>query len=559
MTDHRNGPPAPRAARPASPPTAKGERALGGLPVPGTDGILVCPLGGVDEIGMNWTLYGFAGKWVLVDAGSSFAPRDVQKVQGVEAIIPDPRILRTLGKSLVGLIVTHFHEDHVGAIHRLWPSLVNCPIHLTPFAHAMLSNRLRERGTLGRTNFRIFKPGDAMQVGPFAVRSLPVGHSTPESVALALRCTGGLVLHTGDWKLDPRPGIGLPTDLARFREVARQGVDLMLCDSTNSDRERPASSEATVQAAFAKVFAEAKGMVVVCSFGSNVARMASVAHAAAATRRRVAIAGSSLRRAHEAADGLGMLKGVPRFLDRPRRLDEVDRRQQVLMCTGTQGEENAALNKLSLGHPSLPRIRPGDVIVHSARCIPGNEDHLYPVLSRLEAMGARIVTPDNWTGPDPVHVTGHPSRPELRTMYEVVLPRCAIPVHGTAHHLETHAELARASGVERVEVPRNGTVFKLREGALHRLGRLEQRLVAVLGDERGTMVRWDPQAREAMLGEVVHEPAHVIPPRRGPQRAPQDARGPREAPRRPERDERRGRQSRPQSEAHEPAPSPRGP
>ncbi len=152
--------------------------------------------------------------------------------------------------------------------------------------------------------------------------------------------------------------------------------------------------------------------------------------------------------------------------------------------------------------------------MHSARCIPGNEDYLYPVLARLEAMGARIVTPDSWTGPDPVHVTGHPSRPELRTMYEVVLPRCAIPVHGTAHHLETHAELARQSGVERVEVPRNGTVFKLCDGVLHRLGRMEQRLVAILGDSRGTMVRWDPLTSEAKVDEVIHEPAEPLHPRR---------------------------------------------
>ncbi len=511
------GPSAPRsghagshANRPLAPAAI-----LDALPVPGSDEVLVCPLGGVDEIGMNWTLYGHAGSWILVDAGSSFPPRDVE---GVEAVFPDPRVLRSLKGRLAALVVTHFHEDHVGAIHRLWPDVVDCPIHATPFAKAMLAEKFRMSNQGGKPTYKVFEPGSAFNVGPFSIQTLDVGHSTPESVALSIRTRAGNILHTGDWKLDPAPGIGRPTDLSRFRALGDRGVDLMLCDSTNADRERPASSEAWVRTAFEQAFAEASGMVVVASFGSNVARMASVAYAAAATGRRVALAGSSLKRSYKAASKLGMLAGVPDLLIDARRLEAYDRRQCVLLCTGTQGEERAALTKLSERHPDLPKVKAGDTVIHSARAIPGNEDYLYPVLSRLEAMGARVITADTWRGDTPIHVSGHPSRPELRAMYDAVRPKAAIPVHGTAHHLEAHAELAASIGVDRVEIPSDGSLLRLGRDGLTRLGRLRPRFVAVLGDREGTIVPWDAVRGEAALDAPLW-PAQRQPERPGGSRS----------------------------------------
>ena len=465
--------------------------ALDSIPSVRRDSLVVSTLGGVANIGMNWTLYGNDNAFILVDAGTTFAPRDTI---GVEAVLPDPKIFALLGNRLKGLVVTHFHEDHVGAIHRLWPRFAKCPIYAPPFAARMLTGRFQEAGTKGKIRLETFTPGTKLSIGPFKVRTIRVAHSTPDCVGLCIETKNARVVHTGDWKIDPEPGIGSRTDLGAFAALGDKGVDLMLCDSTNANREVPQSSEAAVRRAMTAVFKRAKGIVFVSSFGSNVARMASVAFAAKATRRKVALAGRSLRNAAEAAEALGLTKGVPPFLKDATKFNGTERRGCVLMCTGTQGEENAALSKLALASgrdARLPRVMKGDVVVHSARIIPGNEDYVNAVLDRLEDLGAEIITADNLIEGDSVHVTGHPCRDDLRMMYTAVRPKIAMPIHGAPMHLAAHHELALSLGVSDALMPIDGGVYELASGRLACLGRLTLGRVAIMGDGAGTLVPWD--------------------------------------------------------------------
>lgn len=475
--------------------------ALDAIPSVSPDTLLVSTLGGVANIGMNWTLYGNGDAFILVDAGTTFAPRTTV---GVEAVLPDPKIFQLLGNRLKGLVVTHFHEDHVGAIHRFWPRFAKCPIYAPPFAARMLTGRFQEAGTKAKVRLKTFTPGADLSIGPFKIRTVRVAHSTPDCVGLCIETKQARVVHTGDWKFDPEPGIGSRTDFGTFAALGAKGVDLMLCDSTNANRDVPQSSEASVRRAMTAVFKRAKGMVFVSSFGSNVARMASVAFAAKAARRKVALAGRSLRNAAEAAEALGLTKGVPPFLKDATKFNGTERRGCVLMCTGTQGEENAALSKLAFADgrdTKLPRVMKGDVVVHSARIIPGNEDYVNAVLDRLEDLGAEIVTADNLIEGDPVHVTGHPCRADLRMMYQAVRPKIAMPIHGTPVHLDAHAELALSLGVSGALTPIDGGVYQLSSEGLACLGRLTLGRVAVMGDGAETIVPWDDSTATAVLTE----------------------------------------------------------
>ncbi len=483
--------------------------ALDRLPEPTAGTIVICTLGGVADIGMNLTLYGAQGGWVLVDAGTTFAPRETA---GVEAVMPDPRFLAMLGGRLKALVVSHYHEDHVGAITRYWPKYAKCPIFAPPFAARMLTGKLQDKGIRGEVKIKTFEPGSTLNVGPFRIRTVRVAHSTPDCVAFGLEAQGRRVLQTNDWKIDDNPGIGSRTDLGAFTALGRQGVDLMLCDSTNAEREAPQTSEASVRRALESVMRDTRGMVFVASFGSNVARMASVAQAAKATRRKVALAGRSLREAAAAAEALGLMKGVPRFLEDAGKLGTTQRNGCVLMCTGTQGEENASLAKLASGRdPRLPKVKPGDTVVMSARAIPGNEDYILAVTGKLQALGARIVTAADRIGEDTVHVTGHPVRADLRIMYGAVRPRFAMPVHGGPVHLAAHADLALELGVEAAITPVNGGVYQLSDAGLECLGRIPNRLVAVLGDGAGTIVPWNGDEKIAILTASERErmEAHV--------------------------------------------------
>jgi ribonuclease J len=467
------------------------------IPEPGRKSVFVFSLGGVAQIGMNWTLYGHKGEWVLVDAGSAFAPRDLPIV---EAIFPDPALLKTILPKLKGLIVTHAHEDHIGAIHRLWPA-IKCPIYATPFATKCLQSRFEERETDRAVDIKTFTPGQRINVGPFRIKTIGMTHSVPECVSLALRTDIGTVFHTGDWKFDPNPLIGKPTDLEAIKRVGREGVMAMVCDSTNSQRPAKTTSEAEVFEGFKKVFKDSRGMVVVSCFATNVARVASALRAAAATGREVAICGRSLIKNEKIARELGMLKGVPKPLAFPRHLKGLDRREMAILCTGAQGEANAALSKLSGGEDDrLPQVMPGDTVIHSARVIPGNEEDLHAVFDRLRARGAEILEGD-YKG-SPLHVTGHATSGEIVAMYEMVKPRSAIPVHGNPGHLEAHAALATGCGVENVVTPVEGGIYAVSRSGVRQVAQVKVKLQAELGGQAHSKIPWNEAKVRAALESI---------------------------------------------------------
>ena len=467
------------------------------IPTPDDKSVLVFSLGGVAQIGMNWTLYGHKGQWVLVDAGSAFAPRDLPIVN---AIYPDPALMTSIIPHLKGLVVTHAHEDHIGAIHRLWP-MIKCPIYATPFATKCLQARFEERKTDRQVRIKTFTPGTGITVGPFNITTIGMTHSVPECVSLVMKTEVGTVFHTGDWKFDPTPLIGKPTDLAAIRRAGRNGVMAMICDSTNSERPAKTTSEAEVYEGFKKVFRDSKGMVVVSCFATNVARVASAIRAASATGRQVAICGRSLIKNEKIARDLGMLQGVRRPLAFSRQLKGLDRREMAIICTGAQGEVNAALSKLSTGEDHrLPQIMPGDTVIHSARVIPGNEEDLYAVFDRLRSMGADILERE-YKG-SPLHVTGHATSGEIAQMYDMVKPRSAIPVHGNPGHLAAHAALATKCGVENVVTPTEGGIYSVTMDGVRQVAQIEMRLQAELGDEAHSKIPWNEGKVRAAIAVI---------------------------------------------------------
>lgn len=457
----------------------KGRKAASGSGGPGRDEILFLPLGGCARIGMNMSLYGHDGKWLIVDSGVTFPDDD--EAPGIEALMADPRFIEERQDAIAGLVVTHAHEDHIGAIHHLWPRL-RCPIYATPFAAHVLRERLIEAGIMRDVRLRVFEVGSRFTVGPFDIESIPVTHSVPEPVALAIRTPAGNVLHTGDWKFDPEPLVGFTTDTQALRRLGDEGVLAMMCDSTNAVVEGSTGSEAEARAGLAAAFAGRKGAIAVTGFASNVARLKAVCEAAAANDRRVVLAGRSLLRMEQAARATGYLGDIPDFLGL-EEAKRTDRRNLVLMCTGSQGEERAALSRIARGEHRSLSLERGDSVFFSARVIPGNEEHVGAVQELLKRRGVEIVTPAD----APIHVSGHPARDDLRAMYALVRPRIAIPVHGTIRHLEEHARLARSCGVERAIVPEDGDLIRL-GGEGTRV--IENIGVSMLGHDGRSLVPW---------------------------------------------------------------------
>jgi len=448
-------------------------------PVPGADEILFLPLGGTSRIGMNMALYGHAGKWLIVDAGVAFMG---DEAPGIDAVMVDPAFIEERIADVVGMIVTHAHEDHIGAIHHLWPRL-RCPIYATPFATHVIRERLKEKGSARQVSLRSFGIGESFVLGPFRVESIAMTHSVPEPVALAIRTGAGTVLHTGDWKFDPDPLVGRVADLEALKRLGDEGVLAMMCDSTNAMVEGSTGSEADAREGLIEAFAGRKGAIAITCFASNVARMKAVAEAAAINGRRVVLAGRSLLKMEKAARACGYLEGLPEFLS----LDDAartPRRKLVLMCTGSQGEERAALSRIARGEHRSLSFRQGDTMIFSARAIPGNEEAVGEIRRLLEDRGVAVISPAD-AG---VHVSGHPARDDLARMYALVRPRFAVPVHGTLTHLEAHARLARTCGVERALIPEDGDIIRLAGERTAVVGNIEPRRLAYDGK---SLLPWD--------------------------------------------------------------------
>ncbi|NJL50952.1 MAG: ribonuclease J [Blastochloris sp.] len=422
--------------------------------------LVFVPLGGVGEIGMNFALYGVGQgrkrQWLAVDCGVGFAN---DQLPGIDLMLPDIRFIEEERKNLLGIVISHGHEDHIGALADLWPRL-RVPVYTTPFTAQLITvRRLQEPGAPD-IPLEIVPVGGHVSLGPFEIDFIPVAHSIPESHALAIRTPHGTVLHTGDWKIDPTPVAGGITDEARFRALGDAGVLAMVADSTNSVREGRSPSEADAGANLAKVIAEAKGRVAVTTFASNVARMVSVAKAAEAAGREVVLVGRAMERVSMVARELGYLDGVREF----RSVDTygyLPRDKVVALITGSQGEPRAALSRIALDeHPDIA-LSPGDTVVFSARAIPGNEVGIGRITNALIRQGVEVITDRTHM----IHVSGHPRRGEMADMLRWVRPRILVPVHGEALHMHEHAALAKEIGIPEVVRCGNGDVVRLAPGA----------------------------------------------------------------------------------------------
>jgi ribonuclease J len=418
------------------------------------------PLGGVGEIGMNLAIYGIGSEsrkqWLAIDLGVSFAGEDLP---GIDLVMPDIRFLVGERSNLVGLVLTHAHEDHFGAIVDLWPQL-RVPVYATPFTAALLAaKRLGEPGAPD-IPVTVVPPGSRFTLGPFDIELVSVAHSIPESNAVVIRTALGTVLHTGDWKLDPTPVIGPPTDEARLRAVGDEGVLALIGDSTNAVREGRSPSEADVARALTTLIASAPRRVAVTTFASNVARIRSAALAAFAAEREVVVVGRAMERVVQVARECGLLEGIGDF----RSVDvygHLPPDKVVALCTGSQGEPRAALARISADeHPDVTLSR-GDRVIFSSRTIPGNEKAVGRVINGLVRQGIEVITDRTHL----VHVSGHPRQAELEDMYRWVRPQIAIPVHGEALHLSEHAALARRCGVPQVVMCADGDLVRLAPGA----------------------------------------------------------------------------------------------
>jgi ribonuclease J len=395
------------------------------------------PLGGTGEIGMNLNLYRCNGKWLAVDCGIGFGGTENPEV---EIMMPDPGFIAERKADLLGLVITHAHEDHLGAVAHLWRQ-IRCPIYATPFATAVLRRKLGEANLQGEAKITVIQPGASFELAPFGLRFIPVTHSVPESQALAIRTPYGLVVHTGDFKLDPAPMVGPATDLDSFRALGDEGVLAMVCDSTNAMVEGHSGSESTVRQSMAELIGRIRGRIAVTCFASNVARVESVALAAKAAGRQVALVGRSLRNLDVAARDCGYLRGVPEFLAEEEAVNVPDDNLLILV-TGSQGEARSALSRIASDNHRNISLGEGDTVIFSSRVIPGNERAIGTVQDNLVRRGVKLITADD----EMVHVSGHPARDELRKLYELVRPRYSVPVHGEWRHLAAHAELAREIG-----------------------------------------------------------------------------------------------------------------
>ena len=424
------------------------------------DELTFAPLGGVGEIGMNLSIYGLGNRhqrsWLAVDLGVSFG--DEEHLPGIDLIMPDITFLLKERKNLMGLVLTHAHEDHFGAIIDLWPKL-QCPIYATPFSAALLQAKLEAERNPPKIPVTVVPSGGRIDLGPFNVEFIPVAHSIPESHALAIHTDIGTVLHTGDWKLDPTPILGPPTDEKRLRELGEAGVLALVGDSTNAVREGRSPSEAEVATIIAGIVKSAKGRVAVTTFASNVARVKAVADAAKAADREIVVVGRAMERVVQVARECGYLDGTPSF----RGMDlygHFPPDKVLAICTGSQGEPRAALARIANNdHPAVT-LNKGDTVIFSSRTIPGNEKAVGSIINGLVAQGVEVITDRTHL----VHVSGHPRRDELRDIIAWVRPQILIPVHGEALHLSEHAKLARTAGVPKVITCRNGDLVRLGPG-----------------------------------------------------------------------------------------------
>ncbi|MEE9273643.1 MAG: ribonuclease J [Robiginitomaculum sp.] len=424
------------------------------------DELVFLPLGGCGEIGMNLNLYGFGPphrrKWIILDIGVTFGGEDTP---GINIIMPDIEFLEDKVDDIIAIILTHAHEDHMGALARLWPRL-RCPVYATPFTMWLTKDRLGEAGLLDEVELHEIPLKGKFTLGPFDLELISLTHSIPEPNAVVVRTKAGLILHTGDWKIDTDPQIGEGVDYEALMAVGKEGVLAMVCDSTNVFSPGVSGSEAGVRAELIKVVGEHRGKgMAVASFASNVARLESIMVAARENERSVCLVGRSMHRMTEAAIFVGMLKGVKGNLISEDQANSMPSGNVLYLCTGSQGEPRAALSRIARGDHRTVKFGKGDVVIFSSKIIPGNEKKIFAMQNALADQGVEIITEKD----RPIHVSGHPCRDELAQMYAWVKPKISIPVHGERRHLLEHARFAKNLQIKHTIAPHNGEMIRINQ------------------------------------------------------------------------------------------------
>ena len=420
--------------------------------------LVFLPLGGAGEIGMNLNLYGFGPdgnrQWIMVDLGVTFGD---ESTPGIDLIMADPQYILERTDQLLGLILTHGHEDHIGAVPYLWPEL-DCPIYATPFTASLVQRKFEEVGIFDAP-LNIIPLGGTFTLGPFDLELISLTHSIPEPNAVAIRTDAGTVLHSGDWKIDEEPLIGQVTDEEALIGLGDEGVLAIICDSTNALTDGISGSEGDVRRNLEDLVSTMQGRVVVTAFASNVARVATAAHVAKVTDRHLVLVGRSMHRIVAAARENGYLDDFPTIVDE-KDAGYLPPEKVLYLCTGSQGEPRAALSRIASGaHPHIS-LEKGDDVIFSSRMIPGNEKSIFALQNDLAALGVTIHTEKG----NDIHVSGHPCRDELTRMYQWVRPEISIPVHGEFRHLLAHGQLAKDLQVPHVFSAPNGTMVRLGPG-----------------------------------------------------------------------------------------------
>ncbi|HEV2080016.1 MAG TPA: ribonuclease J [Allosphingosinicella sp.] len=413
--------------------------------------LLFLALGGSGEIGMNVNLYGCDGKWIMADLGMTFADPGYP---GIDFILPDLSFIEKRKKDLLGIVITHGHEDHIGSIPYFAADL-GVPLYATPFTAGLIRGKLEEEGLLGEVELRVIDIGGSFNLGPFGIRYVPLAHSIAEANALLIETPYGKVFHSGDWKLDAAPQIGQPTSDEAMRAIGDSGILALVCDSTNVFNSEPSGSEATVRGGLEEVVAAAKGRVVVTTFASNAARLHTLGRVARATNRRLCVAGRSLDRIIRVAHSTGYLKDFPETIDFDTAMS-LPRRDVLIVATGGQGEPRAALARIAFGEHKI-KLQEDDTVVFSSRQIPGNELAIGRIMNALARADVKTVAERQAH----VHVSGHPARPELAAMYHWIRPQMLIPVHGESRHLHEHRRFALEQGIPSSIVQENGEIVRL--------------------------------------------------------------------------------------------------
>ena len=421
--------------------------------------LLFCPLGGAGEIGANMNLYAYGNpgehKWIMVDIGVTFAD---DSLPGIDLIYPDPGFIVDKKEDLLGIVLTHAHEDHIGAIAHLWPKL-KCKIYATPFTAVLIKEKFREKHIDINKYLKIVELNGVINLGPFNIEYVTMTHSILEPNGLKIKTPAGVVLHTGDWKIDENPMVGKNIDIDKLKQIGNEGVLAMVCDSTNIFTVGRSGSEETVRRSLLKIMERLKKRIVITSFASNVARMETIFYCAEKTGRQISLVGRSMHRIFKAAKQCGYLKDIIDPID-PREAKNISREKIIYLCTGSQGEPMGAMMRISsYTHPDV-FVEKGDTVIFSSKIIPGNEKKLYKLHNQLVKDGIEVISEEN----EFVHVSGHPNRDEMKDMYSWIKPKCVIPVHGEHRHLMEHTSFAKEMQVPHPVLVENGDIVKIFPG-----------------------------------------------------------------------------------------------